>query len=268
MASCLKCMKSTVDPMSDDRSFKQNFSHLSLERQFDKDFTKHDVKPGQEIDLNYLACINFSYIDNFRELDWLSYLSMNQTYFVDLVCIFYFKATTKFQDYEDNEPVKRTDRLCTYVMGKRIVVAEHTLDIVLDLEIHQGDLNYVEGVMCDPPKQHVMHTKINEHAINKLGFVYVNNSWVRKETVNDPKFVGDEDCEDTFLKPSVTPSATLSAGPSSHPTVGHSYPPMSTSFDNEQAYSRLLSFMESMDARVVHKLDALEAQNQELLHHQ
>ncbi|EOY03325.1 Uncharacterized protein TCM_018238 [Theobroma cacao] len=151
----------------------------------------------------------------------------------------------------------------------RLVAKEYSQEECIDYIETYALVARLEAIrMCDPPKQHVMHTKINEHAINKLDFVYVNNFWVRKETVNDPKFVGDEDCEDTFLEPSVTPSATLSAGPSSHPSVGHSYPPMSTSFDNEQAYSRLLSFMESMDARVVHKLDALEAQNQELLHHQ
>ncbi|EOY16684.1 Uncharacterized protein TCM_035517 [Theobroma cacao] len=89
-----------------------------------------------------------------------------------------------------------------------------------------------------------------------------------KKIVNDPKFAGDEDHENTFAKPSVIPSAAPRVGPSAHPSIGRSYPFMSTTFDNGQAYSRLLSFMESMDACVVHRLDALEAQNRKLLYRQ
>ncbi|EOY21786.1 Uncharacterized protein TCM_013907 [Theobroma cacao] len=56
-------------------------------------------------------------------------------------------------------------------------------------------------------------------------------------------------------------SDALSATPSTGPSVGPSCPPMSTAIDNEQAYSRLLSFMESIDARIIHRLDVLETQN-------
>ncbi|EOY00848.1 Uncharacterized protein TCM_010774 [Theobroma cacao] len=108
---------------------------------------------------------------------------------------------------------------------------------------------------CDPPKQHAMHTKNNEHTINKLGFMYVNQSLVCKETVNEPDIVGDVGNEDTHAEPSVAPSVSLSVSPS----VASSYPSMSTAFDSEQAFSRLLSYMESMDVCVVNRLDALEA---------
>lgn len=55
-------------PCTDDSSFKQNFSHPSLERKFNKDYAKQDVKLGRVIDFNYLESINFPYIDNFRDL--------------------------------------------------------------------------------------------------------------------------------------------------------------------------------------------------------
>lgn len=32
------------------------------------------------------------------------------------------------------------------------------------------------SIRCDPPKQHAMHISINEYAINKLGFMFVNNT--------------------------------------------------------------------------------------------
>lgn len=60
---------------------------------------------------------------------------MNRTYYANLVKVFYFNATTKFQDYKDSEPIEHTDSFCTYVMGRKIVVAEHTLDFVLDFDI-------------------------------------------------------------------------------------------------------------------------------------
>lgn len=111
---------------------------------------------------------------------------------------------------------------------------------------------------CDPPKQHAMHTKINEHAINKLGFVPINNTWVHKETIHELEIVGDEENDDTYAKPSASLSMNLSA------TL--SYPPMSTTFDSEQAFTPLLSYMESMDARMVSRFDVLKAQNYDLLH--
>ncbi|EOY00158.1 Uncharacterized protein TCM_009788 [Theobroma cacao] len=142
---------------------------------------------------------------------------MNHTYYVNLVKVFYFNATTKFLDYEGNEPVAHIDR-------------------------------------CDLFEQHAMDTKINEHAINKRGFVLVNTTWVHKKTINELDKVRDEGNEDTNAEPSVA----LSADPSVNPNVTLSCPPMSIAFDSEKAFTQLLSYMESMDARVVTKLDIFE----------
>ncbi|EOX94444.1 Uncharacterized protein TCM_004026 [Theobroma cacao] len=156
---------------------------------------------------------------------------------------------------------------------KRLLFYDRILHLIVSYTLHPYSINYstiksedfwairaiIDSVgintRCDPPKQHVMHIKINEHAINKLGFVFVNNYCVCKETINDLEFVGNEDREDTFAKLDVA----FSTNSSTHLSVSPSYPSMSTAFDNEQTYSQLLSFMESMDTPVVHWLDALEA---------
>ncbi|EOY16833.1 Uncharacterized protein TCM_035721 [Theobroma cacao] len=108
---------------------------------------------------------------------------------------------------------------------------------------------------CDPLKPHAIHIMINEHAINKLNFMYVNKTLVHKETVNELDIVGDEGNDETHVKP----NAALSAGPSVNTNVAPNYPLMSTAFDSKQAFALLLQYMESMDARVVSKLEALEA---------
>lgn len=87
---------------------------------------------------------------------------------------------------------------------------------------------------------------------------------MRKEIVNELDIVRDEGNGDSFAEPSVA----LSAGPSVHPSVSPSFPPMSTTFDSEQAFTQLLSFTKSIDAHVVNRLDVLEAQNWKLLYHQ
>ncbi|EOY31717.1 Uncharacterized protein TCM_038814 [Theobroma cacao] len=108
---------------------------------------------------------------------------------------------------------------------------------------------------CDPPKQHATHTKINKHAINKLAFVYINHSWVYKETFNEPDIVRDKGNEDTYAKPNEALNVDLSV----HLSVALSFPLMSTAFDSKQAFTPLLPSMESMDARVVSRLDAFVA---------
>ncbi|EOY26246.1 Uncharacterized protein TCM_027709 [Theobroma cacao] len=59
----------------------------------------------------------------------------------------YLASSFFFLGLEDSEPVKHIDRIYTYVMGKKIVVTQHTLDFVLDFDIHQGNLGYVKGIL-------------------------------------------------------------------------------------------------------------------------
>ncbi|EOY00138.1 Uncharacterized protein TCM_009689 [Theobroma cacao] len=105
---------------------------------------------------------------------------------------------------------------------------------------------------CDPPKQHAMHTTINEHAINKLGLLFVNKTWAQKETMVKLEIVRDEESDDSRPE--------LNANPSVDPSANPSYQPMSTAFEFEQAFTRFLSYMESIDARIVGRLITLEAQ--------
>ncbi|EOY21611.1 Uncharacterized protein TCM_013537 [Theobroma cacao] len=95
---------------------------------------------------------------------------------------------------------------------------------------------------CDPPKHHAMHMKIIEHAINKLGFVYVNHFCVRKEIVNELDIVEDEVRDDTFAELSVAPNTAPNAAARVHPSVGPNFPPMSTTFDFEEVIPSSLSF--------------------------
>ncbi|EOY22047.1 Uncharacterized protein TCM_014239 [Theobroma cacao] len=108
------------------------------------------------------------------------------------------------------------------------------------------------GTRCDMPKNHALFNPIEEYIIKKLGFKFRNNSWVRKGVVDNPVF----DKEGNEGKQSAYHSGLSTAQPSA---------PISTTFDVEKAFTRLFSFMETMDSRLTACMDLFEVQNQEML---
>ncbi|EOY13969.1 Uncharacterized protein TCM_032909 [Theobroma cacao] len=107
---------------------------------------------------------------------------------------------------------------------------------------------FTANTHCDQPKTHAVFNPMDKHTIKKLGFEFKNSTWVRKRTINLLVFdnevhEGNEGNEGELR--------TYPSGPSS------AYPnaPMSTTFDVEHAFTRLFSYMETMDSRLTTGMD-------------
>ncbi|EOY32176.1 Uncharacterized protein TCM_039758 [Theobroma cacao] len=99
---------------------------------------------------------------------------------------------------------------------------------------------------CDLPKNHSLFNFIDEHSIKKLGFELKNNTWVKKRLINNSVFNDKRNEGEPSTYPNGLSSAQLSA-------------PMSTTFNVRQAFTRLISFVETMDSRLTARMIVIEA---------
>ncbi|EOX93497.1 Uncharacterized protein TCM_002379 [Theobroma cacao] len=104
--------------------------------------TSRTVYHGRVIDLKILREFGFLYIENFRNLGWHEYLSLNIPVFENLVKVFYSNANVNYR--HENDALHTYDNaFTTYIMGRLIKITPELIKDVFGLHSGLGTFTYI-----------------------------------------------------------------------------------------------------------------------------
>lgn len=103
-----------------------NFPNVLVYECYKNLFASRVVYHSWVIDLKFLEAFSFPYNENFRNLDWHDYLSLNIPMFEKLVRVFYSNASVNYKD--ENDALRTYDNaFTTYIMGRLFKI---TLELI------------------------------------------------------------------------------------------------------------------------------------------